>query len=204
GVLPCRVATGRPCRRPRARLLGARRGRGLGPARDRRGLTGLDTGRHHSRPACGRHGRADGRGRGDLLPAPAPGRKRMTTADPARNDYDPALAAAAERTQAQKLGIALSRSWLFIFLLLMIAFFWLTTPSGTFFSHTNLTQIALSTSEVVLLAIGQTFIIVTAGIDLSIGGIVFLAGVCGGEVMLKLAGTNEQVVINGEYPHASI
>jgi ribose transport system permease protein len=120
------------------------------------------------------------------------------------NEYDPVAAAAVEQTTAQRIGIALSRSWLFIFLLLMIGFFWLTTPSGTFFSHSNLTQIALSTSEVVLLAIGQTFIIVTAGIDLSIGGIVFLAGVCGGEVMLKLSGTNDQVVINGQYPHASI
>ena len=43
----------------------------------------------------------------------------------------------------------------------------------------------------VLLAIGQTFVIVTAGIDLSIGGIVFFAGVCGGEVMLQLSGTND-------------
>src|SRR5439155_997418 len=66
----------------------------------------------------------------------------------------------------------------------------------------NLTQIGLSTSEVVLLAIGETFVIVTAGIDLSIGGIVFFAGICGGEVMLHLSGTSAQVVA-GAYPHAS-
>ena len=128
----------------------------------------------------------------------------MTTADPARNEFDPAAAAAAKRGRAQQALLALSNSWLFVFLLLLIGWFWLTTPPDTFLSHSNLTQIALSTSEVVLLAIGQTFVIVTAGIDLSIGGIVFLSGVCGGEVMLKLSGTTEQVVTNGQYPHASL
>jgi ribose transport system permease protein len=105
--------------------------------------------------------------------------------------------------RSQRAALALTRSWLFAFLVLLLAFFWLTTPSGTFLTHGNLIQIALSTSEVVLLAIGETFVIVTAGIDLSIGGILFFAGVCGGEVMLHLAGTSTQV-INGTYPHASL
>ena len=82
------------------------------------------------------------------------------------------------------------------------AFFWLTTPPGTFLTWSNLEQIALSTSEVILLAIGETFVIVTAGIDLSIGGILFFSAVCGGEVMLHLSGTSAQT-INGEYPHAA-
>jgi ribose transport system permease protein len=115
----------------------------------------------------------------------------------------PETAAAPPPGRSQRAALVLSRSWLFVFLILLLAFFWLTTPSGTFLSHGNLTQIGLSTSEVVLLAIGETFVIVTAGIDLSIGGIVFFAGVCGGEVMLQLSGTSAQV-INGEYPHASL
>ncbi len=126
----------------------------------------------------------------------------MTTAEPTRDDFDPAAAAAGRPPLAQRALFVLSRSWLFVFLILLIAFFWLSTPSGTFLSHPNLTQIALSTSEVVLLAIGQTFVIVTAGIDLSIGGIVFLSGVCGGDVMLHLSGTQAQVS-SGEYPHSS-
>jgi len=97
---------------------------------------------------------------------------------------------------------AFSRSWLFVFLLLLLAFFWLSTPSGTFLTSANLSQIALSTSEVVLLAIGETFVIVTAGIDLSIGGILCFAAVCGGKVMLELSGTNAQVTA-GVYPHAT-
>jgi ribose transport system permease protein len=115
----------------------------------------------------------------------------------------PAEVTAPAPGRSQRAALALTRSWLFAFLVLLLAFFWLTTPSGTFLTHGNLIQIALSTSEVVLLAIGETFVIVTAGIDLSIGGILFFAGVCGGEVMLHLAGTSTQV-INGTYPHASL
>ncbi len=97
----------------------------------------------------------------------------------------------------------LTRSWLLVFLLGLVGYFWLSTPSGTFLTGTNLQQIALTTSEVILLAIGETFVIVTAGIDLSIGGILFFAGVCGGEVMLRLSGTSAQTV-NGQYPHGDI
>ena len=96
----------------------------------------------------------------------------------------------------------LERSWLFLFLLGLIAFFWLTTPSNSFLTSGNFKLIALNTSEVVLLAIGQTFIIVTAGIDLSIGGILLFAGVCGAKTMLTLSGTHHQVEL-GLYPHAS-
>jgi len=108
-----------------------------------------------------------------------------------------------EESVSQRALPYLTRFWLFLFLLALIGYFWLSTPPGTFLTGTNLQQIALTTSEVILLAIGQTFVIVTAGIDLSIGGILFFAGVCGGEVMLYLSGTSAQTV-NGQYPHADI
>jgi ribose transport system permease protein len=127
----------------------------------------------------------------------------MTEAQSAGKGFDATSAASPPQGRSQRVFPALSRSWLFAFLLLLLAFFWLSTPSGTFLSRANLTQISLSTSEVVLLAIGGTFVIVTAGIDLSVGGIVFFSGVCGGEVMLNLSGTSAQV-INGEYPHAGL
>jgi ribose transport system permease protein len=111
-----------------------------------------------------------------------------------------AVAVPEGRTLADRALPYLTRSWLFFFLLALLAYFWLSTPSGTFLTHTNLQQIALTTSEVILLAIGETFVIVTAGIDLSIGGILLFSGVCGGEVMLRLSGTSAQT-INGQYPH---
>ena len=124
--------------------------------------------------------------------------------EPGTAGQDPQSPEPSRASSRDRFLAGLGRSWLFIFFVVLVGFFSLTTPPGTFLTWTNLTQIALTTSEVVLLAIGQTFVIVTAGIDLSIGGIVFLSAVCGGEVMLKLSGTTEQVVTNGQYPHASL
>jgi ribose transport system permease protein len=108
-----------------------------------------------------------------------------------------------ERTPRDRLTDALSRSWLLFFLIALIGYFWLSTPSGTFLAWANFEQIALTTSEVILLAIGETFVIVTAGIDLSIGGILFFSAALGGKVMLSLSGTSEQT-ISGQYPHQGI
>src|SRR5947209_20289044 len=101
-----------------------------------------------------------------------------------------------ERSRFDRVLPYVGRSWLFIFLIALIGYFWLSTPSGTFLTWTNLEQIALNTSEVILLAIGETFVIVTAGIDLSIGGILFFSAAAGGEVMIHLAGPSAQT-ING-------
>jgi ribose transport system permease protein len=108
-----------------------------------------------------------------------------------------------EQGRHQKAFYFFSRSWLFLFLLLLVGYFWLATPAATFLTWPNLSQIALTTSEVVLLAIGETFVITTAGIDLSIGGILFFSGVAGGEVMLVLSGTSAQT-LDGHYPHAGL
>src|SRR5439155_13175047 len=108
-----------------------------------------------------------------------------------------------EASRGQRALDVLWSSWLFCFLLGLIVFFWVTTPSHSFFATSNFKLIALNTSEVVLLAIGETFIIITAGIDLSIGGILLFAGVCGGKTMLSLSGTHHQVEL-GLYPHANV
>jgi ribose transport system permease protein len=117
------------------------------------------------------------------------------------NGWSPLTEPAAARRQ--QFVYALSRSWLFLFLVILMAYFWRFSPSGTFLTWDNLAQIALNTSEVVLLAIGETFVITTAGIDLSIGAVLFFAGVAGGEVMLKLSGTEAQTLA-GQYPHAAL
>ena len=124
---------------------------------------------------------------------------RPTTEDAVPTDVQ----LAEEESFSQRALPYLTRSWLFIFLLALIGYFWLSTPSGTFLTGTNLQQIALTTSEVILLAIGETFVIVTAGIDLSIGGVLLFSGICGGEVMLRLSGTTAQTV-NGQYPHSGV
>ena len=54
----------------------------------------------------------------------------------------------------------------------------LTTP--TFLTTANMLSILLATSLIGIVAMGETFVIVTGGIDLSPGSVVALTGVCTG------------------------
>src|SRR5947209_20434062 len=105
-------------------------------------------------------------------------------------------------TRARLLFLLLTRFWILLFLLGLILYFWISTPGHVFLQTSNLKNIALDTSEVILLAIGETFVIITAGIDLSVGGILVFSGVAGGLAMLHFSGTSAQVD-NLQYPHAS-
>jgi ribose transport system permease protein len=107
------------------------------------------------------------------------------------------------QTARDRLLLYVGRYWLFLFLFGLIVYFSLTTPNHAFFQANNFKTIALDTSEVILLAIGETFVIMTAGIDLSVGGMLLLSGVAGGKVMLNLAGTEEQIA-SLQYPHAAV
>jgi ribose transport system permease protein len=105
-----------------------------------------------------------------------------------------------QQARSRLVFLALTRFWIFLFLLGLILYFTATTPHHVFFSASNFKNIALDTSEVILLGIGETFVIVTAGIDLSVGGILVFSGVAGGLVMQKLSGTHAQVT-NLIFPH---
>ncbi|MBI5671473.1 MAG: ABC transporter permease [Chloroflexi bacterium] len=73
--------------------------------------------------------------------------------------------------RGQEIGI-------FLVLLGMVAFFTLATggASGTFLKPTNLTNIMLNFSWTAIAAFGMTFVIISAGIDLSVGSVMALAG----------------------------
>ncbi|MEG0426000.1 ABC transporter permease [Cetobacterium sp.] len=63
-------------------------------------------------------------------------------------------------------------------LIIMMIFF--SIFSEYFFTTTNLLTIALQTSVIGIIAIGQTMVIITGGIDLSVGSIVAFSGVTSG------------------------
>ena len=63
-------------------------------------------------------------------------------------------------------------------LVLLVAFF--SVASEWFFSLDNLMTIALQTSVIGIMAIGVTYVIITGGIDLSLGSVMAFAGVCAG------------------------
>jgi ribose transport system permease protein len=69
--------------------------------------------------------------------------------------------------------------WIGIVLILLVVFFSVTTPSGTFFSSFNLQTLLGDASEILILASGALVVIVSGGIDLSAGSLMALAGAVG-------------------------
>ena len=78
----------------------------------------------------------------------------------------------AERTKAT---LSNQQSLLLLVLLAMIAFF--TSRNPIFFSNAVFGNIISDWSPIVLIAIGQTFVIISGGIDLSVGSTVAISGV---------------------------
>jgi ribose transport system permease protein len=95
----------------------------------------------------------------------------------------PAGAAPSERrTPAQRFALLLSRSWAWLFLGVMVLFFVVAVPlvSGgavNFLTIRNSQNILVAIIPVLLLGLGQTFVIIGAGIDLSVGWVMSLGSV---------------------------
>ncbi len=78
----------------------------------------------------------------------------------------------------------LSRIWAWLFLLALVVFFSLTGEG--FFSLFNLQAIGANVAILLIMALGQTFVIISAGIDLSTGFVMGLASVAGAMAMTRL------------------
>lgn len=82
---------------------------------------------------------------------------------------------AKRRTTSQQVILVGSRLWSWLFLLLLIAYF---SWEGTgFFSLRNSQNILVAIVPIVLMGIGQTFVIIAGGIDLSVGWLMGLSSV---------------------------
>ena len=75
-----------------------------------------------------------------------------------------------------------------IFLVLLVIILILSIVSPVFFSTRNLLNIFRQISVIGIIAVGMTFVIVTAGIDLSVGSLTALSAVIGTLVMKKMGG----------------
>jgi ribose transport system permease protein len=80
-------------------------------------------------------------------------------------------------------GEAVQRFLAFGALVLLIIFFSFWSPF--FFNFDNLNNILIATSVVAVLALGETFVIVAGGIDLSIGTVMTLSAVMGATAVAK-------------------
>jgi ribose transport system permease protein len=107
-----------------------------------------------------------------------------------------------DHTVDDKLGrlALLTKLWPWLFLLTLIVFFegWAQIEVGrTFlFSSYNIQAILLAASAPLLLALGQTFVIITSGIDLSVGFVMGLAAVVVAQITL-LSGNTEIALLIG-------
>lgn len=106
----------------------------------------------------------------------------------------PIHARVAARMTAAASGRAASLADLWILLILagLVAIFAIACPSGTFLTLGNFRAITMDTSEILLLAAGQTIVLIAAGIDLSIGSLVIFCAVVAAEVLGALAGPGAQ------------
>src|SRR5690606_25837362 len=151
-----------------------------------RGGLGVDHGAGHARPRTG--DRRSGRGarrdrrtgcgatdRGDT----GRGGTAMSTVDP-RPQAGPA--GLAGRLPAP-LWRGLQQLLAFGSLIVLVVFF--SVASGNFFTLSNIVSILLSTAVIGILALGTTFVIITGGIDLSIGTGMTLCSVITGVLIVN-------------------
>lgn len=88
----------------------------------------------------------------------------------------------ASQQTSRQLLLTLSRIWAWVFLASLIIFFWASvsfTSEGTvnFFTLRNSQNILVAITPVLLLGLGQTFVIIAGGIDLSVGWMMGLSSV---------------------------
>jgi len=91
-------------------------------------------------------------------------------------------ASASGQSLLRQFVYTLSRLWAWVFLGLMVTFFVLAVPfmsggSVNFLTVRNSQNILVAITPVLLLGLGQTFVIIAAGIDLSVGWVMSLASV---------------------------
>ena len=81
----------------------------------------------------------------------------------------PAAPTAARPRRGPRMGLILSLTLLGLLLLMWIA---LSVSTTTFLTERNVSNLMRQGAMVAIIAVGQTFVIVTAGIDLSVGAVV--------------------------------
>lgn len=81
----------------------------------------------------------------------------------------------------------LGGGWIFLLLIGLVVVFTLLKP-GQFFTTYNLATLTVDAAILLVLSLGQTFVIITAGIDLSVGSVLVFSSVVSAKVMLAMSG----------------
>ncbi|HUA47538.1 MAG TPA: ABC transporter permease [Solirubrobacteraceae bacterium] len=102
---------------------------------------------------------------------------------------------AAERSESPTLSERVSATlfsatsplWIFLALVVIVAVFSVLKPSA-FLSSFDIKTIFINAAVVMMLSVGMTFVIITAGIDLSVGSVLVISGVLAAKVMIAAGG----------------
>jgi ribose transport system permease protein len=83
----------------------------------------------------------------------------------------------------------LGGGWIFLLLLALVAIFGVMRPVQ-FGSAYNLTQLTINAAILLVLSLGQTYVIIARGVDLSVGSVLVFCSVVSAQVMLRLSGAS--------------
>ena len=108
-----------------------------------------------------------------------------------------------ERAAGRARSLAALSSLLILGILTVLIVVFTILNGTAFLNFGNFVNIAVDASVLLLLAVGMTFVIITAGIDLSVGSVLVLSSVVGGQVMVALSGTDAQVQ-NYQFPNQAV
>ena len=98
-------------------------------------------------------------------------------------------------TRWQRLATG-STTWIILILAAMIVAFSVAEPDA-FATVDNFRNIATNAAILLVLAVGMTFVIITAGIDLSVGSVLVFSGVVSAKAMNGMEGDGWDVILVG-------
>ena len=111
----------------------------------------------------------------------------MTTTEPAVDRSEsPVVDHHTGEPLLKRLG-SLQSVWILGVLLVIVIFFTIT-GGGKFFSASNFSLISQNIAVWAVIGVGMTFVIITSGIDLSVGSVLVFSSVVSAEVMQAMGG----------------
>lgn len=106
------------------------------------------------------------------------------------------MAIKRDETRAQRIYRWMARAQIFLILLVIVVVF-SVFRFDSFASFANLRNILVQASIFSVMAVGATYVIITAGVDLSVGAVLVFSGVIAAKVMAALGGQGWLVSIIG-------
>jgi ribose transport system permease protein len=121
----------------------------------------------------------------------------QTPAQPAEAEAERHPAPPSGRAGGLRARVAMSSTiYLAAALLALVVVFGIASPEA-FLGSYNIRTLFIDASTLLVLAVGSTFVIATAGIDLSVGAVLVLSGVLSNKAMTAVGGGGTEVVLLG-------